>query len=66
VWNPVDESELMFDDAGGLPHFTSEADHVLLGRNAAENPIDVEAVVFQDSATARWINLAGHPIRTAD
>jgi hypothetical protein len=64
VWNPVDESELMFEDAGGLPHFTSAADHVLLSRNAAENPIDVEAVVFRDGAASRWINLTGHAVTT--
>lgn len=64
VWNPVDESELMFEDAGGLPHWGGAKDHVLLGRNQADNPLDVEAVVFRNGKSHRWINLTGHPVRT--
>jgi hypothetical protein len=65
VWNPVDESELTFDDAGGLPRWNGSRDHVLVGRNDAPDGLDVEAVVFRDGDTARWINLTGHPIRTS-
>ncbi|MCW2922564.1 MAG: hypothetical protein JWL76_2438 [Thermoleophilia bacterium] len=57
VWNPVDESQLSFDDAGGTPYFRSKADNVQLGRN--EGSADVEAVVFGDE----WINLTGHPVQ---
>jgi hypothetical protein len=56
VWNPVDESQLSFEDAGGTPYYASKDDHVQLGRN--EGSADVEAVVFGD----QWINLTGHPV----
>lgn len=56
VWNPVDESQLSFEDAGGTPHQRSTNDYVKLGRN--EGSADVEAVVFGDE----WINLTGHPV----
>lgn len=61
VWNPVDESQLSFEDAGGLPHFTSPKDYVLLGRN--EGTADVEAVVFGTDTGTAWLNLTGHPIK---
>lgn len=57
VWNPVDESQLSFDDAGGTPYVRSASDYVKLGRN--EGSADVEAVVFGDE----WINMTGHPVR---
>ncbi len=56
VWNPVDESQLAFEDAGGTPYERSSNDYVKLGRN--EGPADVEAVVFGDE----WINMTGHPV----
>jgi hypothetical protein len=58
VWNPNDESMLSFDDAGGLPHYTSKNQHVLL------RPIgtaDVEAVVYADGSS--WNNFTGHPVK---
>jgi hypothetical protein len=57
VWNPVDESQISFEDAGGTPYYNSKSDHVQLGRN--EGSADVEAVVFGNE----WINLTGHPVR---
>lgn len=57
VWNPVDESQLSFDDAGGTPIERSKDDYVRLGRN--QGSADVEAVVFGDE----WINLTGHPVQ---
>jgi hypothetical protein len=56
VWNPVDESQLSFEDAGGTPYERSSSDYVKLGRN--EGSADVEAVVFGNE----WINMTGHPV----
>lgn len=56
VWNPVDESQLTFEHAGGTPYERSASDYVKLGRN--EGSADVEAVVFGDE----WINMTGHPV----
>jgi hypothetical protein len=59
VWNPVDESQISFDDAGGTPYFTSAKDFMLMGRN--EGTADVEAVVFDGGR--EWLNLTGHPVK---
>lgn len=59
VWDSNDESELRFEDAGGVPHYTSAKDHVLLGRN--RGTADVEAVVFEGGTT--WMNLTGHAVK---
>ncbi len=57
VWNPVDESQLTFEDAGGTPYYKGANDFVKLGRNTGT--ADVEAVVFGDE----WINMTGHPVK---
>jgi hypothetical protein len=58
VWDPVDESQLSFEDAGGTPYYTSAKDHLLV---KSTGTADVEAVVFNHGAG--WVNTTGHPVK---